>query len=216
MLETIEQLIQVHPDRTTFFSVIGRIFPRHSHEFHLIEFAYNTAKKEFRDKYRVRGERYFEHLRRVVLIIVLYLGVRDVNIIVGAILHDIMEDIPGWTQDRLAQRFNSDVAQLVFWVSEEDLAYYNEDKRMRDFEFHCKLSEAPREAQILKLPDRLDNLMTLWAMDIESQKRKVDETYNVYLPLARRFSILYREILAALQKVERSWNDSSNQQTIKF
>lgn len=205
MLEKIRALINNHPDRAAFFAIVGRLFPQSSAEFKLIEKAYNTAKEEFRERSRESGEQYFEHLRCVALILIVYLRVRDPDVIAAALLHDIMEDIEGWGQDRLSLEFNLRVAQLVFWVTKEDEEKYGGDKEARNRDYHRKLHTAPREAIIIKMPDRLHNIITLWGADEEKQRRKVRETQDFYLPLAETHIILVYEIEQALDEVMRSW-----------
>lgn len=201
MLETIRAIFLQFIDRVAFFGIIGRFFPKFSPEYRLIGDAYDTALKEFEGKYRESGELYFEHLRCVALILLVYLRVRNANVIAAALLHDIMEDIPGWDQDRLALRFNAEVSMLVFWVSKPDLMLYDGNKEARNRDYHHKLSSAPRLAILIKLADRLHNIMTLWASTKDKQQRKVRETQDFYLPLAETHTLLIHELELAIQKV---------------
>ena len=193
-------------DRAAFFAIVARYFSKYSSEYALIEKAYVTAKREFRDKVRDQeGVRYFEHLRGVALILMLHLRVRDVNVIVAALLHDIMEDIHGWTEDRLALEFNPDVAMLVFGVTKPDVSYYGGDKNARDRDYHLKLNMADRRTILIKLADRMHNLLTLWATTEEKQKRKVRETQDFYLPIAEKHTVLIHELEAAIAEIMDSW-----------
>ncbi|MCR4286066.1 MAG: HD domain-containing protein [Candidatus Kaiserbacteria bacterium] len=201
MLERIRGFLTKHPDRAAFFRIIGRYFPRFSPEYLLIEKAYKTAKDAFRSEVREGGERYFEHLRAVALILILYLRVRDANVIAAALLHDIVEDIEFWNQERIALEFNPAVAQLVFLVTKDDVVLYDGDKEARNREYHRKLATASREAIIIKLADRLHNIITLWVTSEDKQRRKVRETQDFYLPLAETHIILIHELEAALEEV---------------
>lgn len=154
---------------------------------------------------RESGERYFEHLRSVSLILILYLRVRNADVIAAALLHDILEDIDGWTQDRVALVFNQKVAELVFLVSKEDISKYNGDNEERNRDYHRKLGTAVRDAVIIKLADRLHNIITLWGTSKEKQRRKVRETQDFYLPIAEKHFILVHELEAALKEVMESW-----------
>jgi (p)ppGpp synthase/HD superfamily hydrolase len=93
MLERIRKIFNERKSRASFFGVVERYYPKGSSDYFLIESAYNTAKDAFRDGVREGGERYFEHLRAVALILMVYLRVRDANVIAAALLHDIVEDI---------------------------------------------------------------------------------------------------------------------------
>ncbi len=207
MLDRIRQLIKAHPDRATFFKLVGRHFPGGSDEYDLIVRAYETAKRAFENDVREgTGERYFEHLRAVALIIMVYMRVRDANIIVAALLHDIIEDKPAtWSQERVALNFNQNVAQLVWWVTKPSVSDYDGDKESRNRAYHHNLGRAPREALIIKLADRFHNLITLWGVDEEKQRRKVRETQDFYHPLAEREILLIYEIEAALNEIMAGW-----------
>lgn len=208
MLERIRKIFSQYVDRVAFFGIIGRFFPKFSPEYKLIGDAYDTALKEFEGKYRESDEPYFEHLRCVALILLVHLRVRDANAIAAALLHDIMEDIPGWDQDRLALKFNAEISRLVFWVSKPDIALYGGDKEARNRDYHHKLSNAPRLAVLIKLADRLHNVMTLWASEIDKRKRKVRETQDFYLPLAEAHTVLIHELEDAVQEVMKSWPET--------
>lgn len=207
MLEGIRTLIQTHPGREEFFTLIDQRFPRGSDEYHLITRAYDVAKNAFRHKIREdkEGTRYFEHLRAVVLIIMVYMRVRDANIIAAALLHDIIEDIPGWTQDRVALEFNRTVSQLVYWVTKPPVEVFDGDKEARNRAYHQNLSRAPRDALKIKLADRLHNVLTLWDVDADKQRRKVRETQDFYLTLAEEQFLLIHELESALDEIMKSW-----------
>jgi (p)ppGpp synthase/HD superfamily hydrolase len=206
MLDRIRQLLEERKDRASFFEVVDRFFPRGSAEYQLIERAYSTAKDAFREKYREgSGERYFEHLRAVALILMVHMRIRDANVIAAALLHDIVEDIKNWSQDRVAVEFNRSVAQLVWWVTKPDVLIFNGDKEARNRAYHQNLNRAPREALMIKLADRLHNLITLWGVDEDKQRRKVRETQDFYLSLAEKEVILIHEIEQALIEIMNSW-----------
>lgn len=205
MLEKVREVITTRTNREAFFGVVDCCFPKGSDEYLLIERAYSIAKDAFRDKYRESGERYFEHLRSVALILMVYLRVRDANVIAAALLHDIIEDIPGWNQERLAIAFNQIVAQLVWWVSKPSLEKFEGDKEARNRAYHQNLHRAPRASLLIKLADRLHNLLTLWDTPLTKQKRKVQETQDFYLSIAENEIVLIHELETAINELEDSW-----------
>jgi len=205
MLERVHVVIQSHPDREAFFRLVGRHFPRRSPEYLSIEKAYNTAKDAFRGEVREGGERYFEHLRAVTLIVMEILRVRKPEIIIAALLHDIIEDIAGWSQDRVALEFGHEVSQLVWWVTKPCVSEYDNDEEARNRAYHQQLGAARREAVLIKLADRLHNVTTLWSTSEEKQRRKVRETQDFYLLLAEKHIILIHELEAAIESVMESW-----------
>lgn len=205
MLVRIRKLIESHSDRETFFALVSRHFPAGSQDYLLIESAYDKAKNAFRNETREGGDRYFEHLRAVALIVMEYLRVRDAHIIASALLHDIVEDIDGWTHERVALAFSPVVAEVVWWVTKPSVEAYDGDKEARNRAYHENLRRAPREAMIVKLSDRLHNLLTLWDTENDKQIRKVRETQDFYLPLAEQHTLLIHEIEDSLKKVMDAW-----------
>ncbi|HMA77787.1 MAG TPA: HD domain-containing protein [Candidatus Paceibacterota bacterium] len=201
MLDRIRIIFTSNDNRESFFNIIGRHWPSSSAEFRLIKQAYDTAKSAFRGVYREGGERYFEHLRCVTLILTEHLRVSDVDLICAALLHDLVEDIPDWNQERVALEFNPRIAQLVWWVSKPPDEVY-ESKEAGNRAYHENLRRAPREALIIKLCDRLHNLLTQWDTPKTKRQRKIKETQDFYLPLAVKEIVLIHEIEEALQALE--------------
>lgn len=205
MLDRIRTLLHTNTTRETFFLLVKRHFPYGSRDYLLVEDAYDTAKDAFRHEQREGGDRYFEHLRAVALIVMEHMRVRDAKVIAAALLHDIVEDIEGWTQARIALKFTPEISELVWWVTKPAVAVYDGDKEARNRAYHENLRRAPRNAIIIKLADRLHNLLTLWDTDDEKQRRKVRETQDFYLPLAEQHILLIHEIEDALREVMGSW-----------
>ena len=201
-LVRVRECIQNHKDRESFMSIVLRYYPPDDERFKRIEKAYHIAKNEFRDKRRDDGERYFEHLRSVALILMVYLRIRDTDVIIAALLHDIVEDIPGWNYDRVRDIFGTNVATLIWYVTKPKVEEFGGDKRERDRRYHENFLHAPRKAIIIKLADRLHNLLTLWNGDPEKRKRKIQETQDFYLALAERECVLIHEIEDALRELQ--------------
>src|SRR3989344_1233213 len=182
-------------NRESFFRRISYFFPTLDWRYQLIVKAYDDAKDAFRGKYRDDGEtRYFEHIRAVVLILIDYLRVKDHRIIIAALLHDIVEDIPSWTIQKVEARYGKEVALLVEYMTKPPKEDYG-SKEERDAVYHSRFRGAPRKFFLIKLADRLHNLLTLWTCTEEKRKRKIEETRMHYLPYAERHFILYHEIL---------------------
>ncbi len=204
MLEKIT-FLKAAENRESFFYRIALIFPKHDPRYQMIDRAYNTAKDAFRGIYREDGERYFEHLRAVALILIDYLRVRDHNLIVAALLHDIVEDINTWSIERVGLEFGGEAALLVEWLTKpkESVGF---SKKESDLVYHKRFALAPREFFLIKLPDRLHNLITLWACSTEKMLRKIEETKRYYLPYAEKHLILLHEIEEAIENLEKGNN----------
>ncbi|MGM9926297.1 MAG: HD domain-containing protein [Bacillus sp. (in: firmicutes)] len=99
-------------------------------------------------------EPYVEHPKRVAAILE-EAGFRE-EVIIAAILHDIVEDTPV-TIEQIRERFGDDVADIV--------AYHTEDKTLsweeRKEHTISVVETAPLEVKALIIADKLDNLQSL-------------------------------------------------------
>lgn len=191
-------------NRETFFQRIEYFFPSLDPRYKTIQRAYEAAKGAFREKKREGGERYFEHLRAVALVLVDHLRIGDYELIVAALLHDIVEDIPMWSIERVQRSFGDRVALLVQWLSKPPGTSFDSEKERDDF-YHKRFRFAQRDFFLIKLADRWHNLLTLHHCSKAKQRRKIEETRLYYLPYAERELILLHEIEEAIVSIEKSW-----------
>jgi len=199
----LQALLTGTENRESFFKRIAFYYPTMDHRYKEIEKAYNYAKDGFRDKKRDGGERYFEHIRAVALILIEYLRVRDHRLIIAALLHDIVEDVPSWTVERVRIEFGDYVALLVEFLTKPSSKEFS-SKKERTLVYHLRFETAPRDFFLIKLADRLHNVTTLWSCTAEKRVRKIAETREEYLPYAEKHFILYYELLDALEELEKA------------
>lgn len=148
-----------------------------------IKLAYVLAKFGHRSQTRKelvdgRPMRYFEHVRRVALIVMDELKIMDIALIIGALLHDSLEDTQDITADLIEHSFGGEITELVMLLSKIPKEGY-----------HKRLSECNNWKVItLKLCDRLDNLRSLMVpgTTLEFQKKQIKETKEIYYPLFDR------------------------------
>ena len=205
MLKMIRVLLLMYSGRAHFFGLVCIWYARGTEDFRLIEKAYNVAEREFQLEIRDSGRSYFEHLEATAIIILFLLaalGLRDASLVAAALLHDIIEDIPGWSYTRLEREFNRDVAVLVDWVSKEPIEMYGGSKERQLDAYHAKIYLAPRRPRLLKLCDNLHNMVTLFETQIDKQKRKVAESRAYYLPIAEEEQALYGELEQEIMRNE--------------
>jgi len=185
-------------NKESFFHRVAFYYPSLDQRYKLIEKAYNDAKDAFREIYRDDGKtRYFEHVRAVTLILLDYLRVRDHEVIIAALLHDIVEDKPEWTIERVRNEYGDRVAYLVEYLTKPvDI----EDKKKREQVYHSRFEFAPREFFLIKLADRFHNMYTLWNCDADKRRRKIEETRRHYLPHAEKHLILLHELEEVLEQ----------------
>lgn len=186
-----------------FFTRIERKFSRFDLRYKLIERAYDDAERAFKGKLRESGERYFNHIVSVAIIVLDYLRVADHEIIIAALLHDIVEDTD-WTLEEIARIYGERVTVLVDYLTKPKASKFGGNKEIRDKVYHERFRFAPREFFLIKLPDRLHNLLTLWDSDEEKRVRKVRETELYYLLYAEEHGILIHELESALIELKIS------------
>lgn len=181
--------------RKEFFDTLVTLARLSKSELALITRAYDVAEREFRDIFRESGERYFEHLRRCVLILILYVGILDANMIAAMLLHDLLEmKRRSWSYERLAKVFNEEVAMLVWWLTKLPRNKTTPTRALVNAEYFLRLSRAPLDAIILKAVDRLDNLLTLWPKSLRKVRRILRDTETYVLPLLRTHDVLDDEV----------------------
>ena len=132
----------------------------------------------------------------MAVILLSYLGIRDANLIAAALLHDIIEDIKGWTKLRVARELNVDVANLVDAVTKPDREPYGANEHKFEKATFAKVRTGGHRAVVLKLADRLHNMITLWGSP-EKKRLKTLETLRYVLPLAVEQNILWQELTVA-------------------
>ena len=149
---------------------------------------------------RKSGEPYIFHPYTVAYL--LAASGMDDDCVIAGLLHDTVEDT-SMTVEEIENAFGKNVALLVDGVTK-----LTEIREKTENEEICRqLSREEKQATaikklltyaqndsriiIIKLFDRLHNMMTLDAMAPEKQKRIAEETLNLYVPLAHRLGIYW-------------------------
>lgn len=144
----------------------------------LVETAYVFAKHGHRAQFR-KGEidpetgkkvRYFEHPRRVALILIDEVRCADPVMIMACLIHDCIEDTNIITPELIEHALGTEVARIVKMLSKVPPEGYLE--RL--------IAYADWRVLAIKACDRLDNLRTLEASPVEFQKKQVFETEEKY------------------------------------
>ena len=146
-----------------------------------IKLAYILAKHGHRDQFRKELDptgakvRYFEHVRRVALVLFDEAKCSRPEMIISALLHDGIEDTRDLTAEQIENCFGSDVCTIVKTLSKTPPEGY------LDRFVVCK----DWRPYIIKACDRLDNLRSLDKPEIsvEFRNRQIEETEEKYLPL---------------------------------
>ncbi|WP_020562543.1 RelA/SpoT family protein [Methylosarcina fibrata] len=150
--------------------------------------AYEFGAAAHAGQFRRSGEAYICH--PVAVAISLAELRMDVNCIMAAILHDVLEDTPV-TKQELAQRFNPDVAELVDGVTKLtkiDSKSHAEAQAENVRKMFLAMAKDLRVIMV-KLADRLHNMQTLGVMPAGKKRRIARETLDIYAPIANRLGM---------------------------
>jgi GTP pyrophosphokinase len=158
--------------------------------------AVNLAGHYHQNQFRKSGEPYIIHPISVAIIVSSYGG--DEQMIIAALLHDVIEDTP-CTDDEIKSKFGKEVLHLVQGLTkideirDEELIPSNSDEKLvkSALSFRKMLLSSIDDIRVLvvKLCDRVHNMLTLDALSLSKQKRISEETLVVYVPIAHRLGI---------------------------
>ena len=131
---------------------------------------------------RPTGAPYAEHLLEALEVLVRGAGVTDPDILQAAVLHDVVEDTPCTIAD-VRREFGGRVAELVDWVTKPDPAE-GVDRTAAKAAYLTRLQDAPDDAVLVKLADRVSNVQTLRNLGLPKQRQYYAETVRYIIPLA--------------------------------
>lgn len=158
------------------------------YDSNIIEKAYKLAESAHRNQRRRSGEPYIMHPVAVAKIL-MKLGM-DNECIVGALLHDVVEDTD-YDLNYIRQEFGDEIALLVDGVTklgQIPLSTREEVQAENIRKMFIAMNEDVRVI-IIKLCDRLHNMRTLEHMPEFKQREKSLETLEIYAPIAHRLGI---------------------------
>ena len=161
-----------------------------------IENALNFTIEAHKNQFRKSGEPYVIHPILVATMTSFFSDNEDM--VISALLHDVVEDT-SYSLENITSLFGEDVANLVEGLTkivnlrEESLipSYSDEKLAKSALSFRKMLISSIKDIRVLviKLCDRLHNMMTLDALREDKQKRIAEETLLVYAPIAHRLGI---------------------------
>ena len=171
----------------------------------LIRKAYAFAEKAHEGQMRLSGDPYLSHpyeAARALADLEM-----DPTSIAAGLLHDVLEDAHV-TVDQLKAQFGAEIALLVdgvtklkladFEIEPLDLEKGGEVPKKRHAEFKRSAENLRKiflamardlRVMVIKLADRLHNMMTLSALPSDRQKKVASETLQIFAPLAHRLGI---------------------------
>jgi RelA/SpoT family (p)ppGpp synthetase len=158
--------------------------------------AFALSIKAHEGQKRKSGEPYVVH---PILVAAITANIsNDQMMVQAALLHDVVEDT-AYSIDDLIVSFGADVAHMVEGLTkivhirdEELVSAVSEERLIKSaLSFRKMLIASIKDVRVLviKLCDRVHNMLTLDALMPDKQKRIAEETLVVYAPIAHRLGI---------------------------
>jgi GTP pyrophosphokinase len=174
--------------------------------------AYEVAELMHRGQLRKSGEPFITHPLAVAQKVA-ELGM-DTTTVVAALLHDTVEDT-SYTMAQLRAEFGGEVALLVDGVTKFEKVFYGDAAEVETIRKMIVAAGVDVRVLVVKLADRLHNMLTIEVRSPASRARIATATQDVLIPLCERLGIqtlkrdLEDSVLAALQPdahaALRSW-----------
>ncbi len=157
-------------------------------EVALVCAAYRFSDEAHQGQTRLSGEPYITHPLAVAGALAEWR--MDVQAIVAALLHDVMEDT-AVTKAQIAERFGKQVADLVDGLSMLDKIEFQsyQDAQAENFRKMLMAMASDLRIVLIKLADRRHNLQTMAPVRPEKRRRIAHETLEIYAPIATRLGL---------------------------
>ena len=149
--------------------------------------AYKYAEEKHKDQKRKSGQPYIIHPLNVAYILA-KLGL-DTETICAALLHDVVEDTDS-TYNDIKELFGTDIANIVEGVTKLSILFKTTEKtKAENYKKMFKDIKKDIRVIILKLADRLHNIMTLEHLKRDRQIAISKETIELYAPIANKLGM---------------------------
>mgnify|MGYP001076776033 CR=1 FL=1 len=157
----------------------------------LIRRAYEMACDAHANAERISGEAYIIHPLNVAAILAnLHM---DTETIAAALLHDVPEDTE-YTSADIHRAFGPNIATLVDGVTKlgqigQPAGASGDLRRAESLRKLILATADDVRVVLIKLADRLHNMLTLGALPSEKRQRIAQETMDIFAPLANRLGV---------------------------
>ena len=173
----------------TFDDVLAKLEERgRTVDREFLQGVYEFSSEGHRDQKRRSGEPFLTHPLYVAYLLAEFPA--DETAVAVGLLHDVLEDTLT-TRESLAERFGDEIAALVDGVTKIGKHEYVRRDKVQAESFRKLILASTRDARVIlvKLADRLHNMLTLEAMAPEARRRISRETLEIYAPIAHRLGM---------------------------
>lgn len=160
----------------------------HGKKIETIELAFQVANHAHLGQFRKSGEPYITHPIEVATLIAEW-GL-DEQTIAGALMHDVIEDTPV-SKEELIRIFGSSIAELVDSVTKLDKLHFESEEAAHAEYFRKVVLAMAKDVRVIliKLADRMHNMLTLGSMKPAKQHKIALETMEIYVPIANKIGL---------------------------
>jgi len=154
----------------------------------LIHQVYLTACKAHEGQTRSTGETYISHPIAVASILAdMHL---DMESIIAAILHDVIEDT-SVDKNFIIKQFGNSIAELVDGVTKLSKIQFSSNAEAQAESFRKMVLAMSQDIRVIliKLADRVHNMRTIESLPSYKRTRIAKETLDIYAPIANRLGI---------------------------
>lgn len=172
-----------------------------------LEKALFLAEKAHRNQFREEGVPYIIHPIRVAIYIFRDLGITDTDLLIAALLHDVVEDT-GIKIKEIKKHFGERLVYLIEGLTRRrPPSETEEEKRESKRKKFEELMESDRAVRIVKCSDLLDNVRSWPFIPKDHPARQkfprwIEEAKNYYIPLTDKTD---KKISLAMRRAISLW-----------
>ena len=157
-------------------------------DIELLKKAFEFADHHHKPQKRSSGEPYIIHpLNVAATLIKLQM---DLESIIGGLLHDVVEDCDV-SEEEIEKNFGRGIADIVIGCTKISKIKFKTKEESQAENFRKMVVAMAKDIRVIivKLADRMHNMLTLQYVSKEKQVKKAQETLDIYVPLASRLGI---------------------------
>lgn len=157
-------------------------------DLEVVQKAYDFAEFHHKTQKRSSGEPYIIHPLNVAATLIKLKT--DVDSIVGGLLHDVVEDCDV-SEAEIIEKFGEEIGTIVIGCTKISKIKFKTKEESQAENFRKMVVAMAKDIRVIivKLADRMHNMLTLQYVSKEKQVKKAQETLDIYVPLASRLGI---------------------------